>query len=1003
MSNKFYNYRVRATASAYSPGTGYIDFSNTSNYKQFDSVVDINAAAGSKERFTYRITASVETSKFEYGIGYIDEVAGSLRLFRETIHSSSQGSNELVDWVSADGDLTLDMMTPHPHFTNTKRLNSNTTLSNLSTTYFLDATGNITLSLPELTTTNSDNITLNFLITSLSGSENERTDAVTLDAFGTDTINGTGTYAIAKKNDLITVTSDIDNTNWVIIDGESDLGGSSGPDGSIQLANGGVISNDTGLYYLNNALYVGGSGTSNASIELTASNGATFNVQSGSIDFAVHSSGAANTLFVDGSTNRVGMRTNSPLDILHLNTTGIGGIFISNTGSGGVPVATFKNTDPDSTDGTDIGRIDFIGMDDGSNDTTYARILVEVADETDASEEGQIDLMVNHNGTLQAVTKLTYDDIQIGPNNSASGGVVIGSSNTNEGDNVILGYSNTNCGTTSITVGHSNTITSGSYGGAFGKNHTVTGTQMWLFGGSGFDVTGNNTTYLVGNSNNYIKVKHNDQQRVGVYVDSTGTDFNIVNTRVSTSGVEHKQNFLFNNSSGTLKTGVVYGVEVTDPTDSSEDTTFFIRVLETGTLKDVLTLSSNSVNISNATSFDNSVLLGSDLTITGTGNNTVVVGMSNTLNANSGNNTIVGYNNELNTSGNNYTALLGNSNTIDENYTSTVGTSNRNSGLYSAVIGYNNGVYGENISAVGVNNDISGNNASVIGYNNNIDNNGVYVIGQGNTSAYSGVHMIGNDITATGHNTTIIKNDTVIITGTTVRFDANVELGVDAIASSGDNVSIFVNDAGYITGDAYVTGISYTTGVSSGILVLSHSSGTVTGVLSGVAHSGQNVSIFVNDTGYLTSGINNVSELVNDTGYITSSDYAVPKLTFTVAYDALNQHYEVSGAGTTGQINPDLYLHRGFTYDFVHSGSAGGFTIQTGAGVTFADYYLGVTNNSGNINETTTWTVRHDTPIVHDSGTGLWNVPAAANGAYITGRYAHTGSPLTRYGNIYIV
>ena len=34
-------------------------------------------------------------------------------------------------------------------------------------------------------------------------------------------------------------------------------------------------------------------------------------------------------------------------------------------------------------------------------------------DETNTSEEGQLDFLVNHNGTLQPVAKLTYDDLNI--------------------------------------------------------------------------------------------------------------------------------------------------------------------------------------------------------------------------------------------------------------------------------------------------------------------------------------------------------------------------------------------------------------------------------------------------------------------------------------------------------------------------------------------------------------------------------------------------------------
>lgn len=999
MANKFYNYRVRAVGVPQA-GTGYLDFSDTTGYKSFSSVVD----TANQERFVYRITAATETSKYEYGIGYLTDSAGYLRLTREKVYSSSQGSDAKVAWITADGSLTLDMMVPHPNYISNKRINSTSSLDNISTTYFVDATGNLVLTLPPIDAT-SDTVAINLMITSLSGSENERANALTLDADGTNTIDGTGTYVVSKKNDLITVVSDVENENWVILDRESDIASSDGPDGSVQIASAGAISSDSGLFYLNNALFIGGSGTSDASIQLTAADGATFNLQSGNMDFAVNSSGAANTLFVDGSANSVGIRTSSPADLLHVNTTGVGGVTIANTGIGGIPIVTLKNTDPNFTDGTDVGRIDFVGLDDGDNNTTYGRILVEAKDETDGSEEGRLNVYVNHNGTLQSVANLTYDDVQIGPNNSASGGVIVGTNNINEGDNVVLGYSNTNCGTSSISVGHSNTISSGSYGGAFGTNHSVTGTQMWLFGGSGFDVTGNNTTYLVGDSNNYVQIKHDQHQRVSVVVDTTGTDFNIQNTRISTSGVEHKQNFVFNSDAGASVTGGSFGVKVLDATDGSEDTRFIIKVLQNGAESQVLGVSANNVNLSNITGFDNSVLVGSNLSVTGTGAYTTIVGMSNTIASNSGTNTIIGYDNDLDTSGNNHTALVGNSNTIDENYTSTVGTSNRNSGLYSAVVGYNNGLYGENIATLGANNDVSGNNASVLGYNNNIDNNGVYVIGQGNTSAYSGVHMIGNDITATSHNTTIIKNDTVIITGTTVRFDASVEVGGSSAAVSGDNVSIFINDAGYITSDAYVTGISYTSGTSSGTLVLSHHSGTVTGVLSGVAHSGQNISIFVNDSDYLVSGTSNVSELVNDIGYITSDDYAVPKLTFYIWFDQANVGYRVSGAGASGELEPALYLHRGFTYDFVHSGTAHPIIIETGTGGTFTLYNSGLMNNdtSNLAGETITWKVRHDTPIVHDSGTGLWNVPSVANGAYITGRYASSTSPNAYNGLIYIV
>ncbi len=84
-------------------------------------------------------------------------------------------------------------------------------------------------------------------------------------------------------------------------------------------------------------------------------------------------------------------------------------------------------------------------------------------------------------------------------------------------------------------------------------------------------------------------------------------------------------------------------------------------------------------------------------------------------------------------------------------------------------------------------------------------------------------------------------------------------------ASSVDNSGrtyiqdILLDSFGHITGitsstetaeGIFVTGITYNSGDHS--LVLLRNSGTVTGILNGVAHSGDNISIFVNDTGYIT-------------------------------------------------------------------------------------------------------------------------------------------------------
>ena len=980
MANKIFNYRYRASASAASYGTGNFNVSDVASYGSIPALV--NTTAGAQQRFTYSLTFANQAGVYEYGIGYLTSLGGGLYQFaRETPLSSSQADNSKVNISSAYGEVVVEIVQHNPNYTNYQRINSNTALANINSTYFVDATGNLTLSLPAIA---NDSVIIGLTITSLSGAQNERTDAITLDADGTDTINGTGIYTLSKKNDFIRIISDIDNSNWIILDPISDAASSSGPNGAVQLANNGILGYNNGLFFNDDALFIGGDDANTAAVKLSES-GNIFNVQSGNIDFSIHSSSAGNTFFVDASSNSIGVRTNTPLDILNVTTTGIDGITISTSSSGSIPTLSFLNQDPGFTEGIDIGRVDFIGTNTANEDIIYTRIISEALDETDSSEEGLLKVLVNNNGTLQIVTLLTYSDIQLGPNNSISGGIIIGANNTNKGDNVCIGYYSTNCGTSSINIGHQNTISSGAYGGTIGTSHTVTGSNIWVFGGSGADITGNNSTYLIGNDNNYIKLQHDQQQRVGIYVDSTGTDFDIVNTRISLTGTEHSQSILFRNSSGVQVTGVSYGVTVLNPSASAENTKFFVKVLESGLQTDILSMSASSVNISNLSGIDNCVFIGSNLSVSGTGLYSTIIGISNTISNNSGENTIVGHNNELNSSGNDHIISVGNSNIIDENYSTTVGSSNANSGLYSVIVGYNNGIYGQNIGTVGANNSVSGNNSSVIGYQNNIQNIGVYAIGQGNTSVYSGVHMLGNNITATEHNTTYVKNNTIVFTGSyitfnttgIINFEGTPSFGGFAAASSGDNISIFVNDTGYlasgnnislltnnvgyITTDAYVTGVSYN---GSGQLVLSTHSGSVTGTLNNVIHSGNNISI-----------------LTNNAGYITTNDYANPRLTFYLTNTGVNS-IVFTGAGTQGtglDETPDLYLYKGFTYAF-NCNLGFPFQIQYPFGVA---YNSGLTNNSGVSSGVVTWTVRHDTP------TDLY--------------YVRQDSPLSISGSIYVV
>lgn len=919
MAKKIFNYNVRAQSDLnISPGTSSFLVSDVSNFRAFSTVV--STTQNEEDRFTYKLTASNNTLKWEYGVGYITTVGGQSTFSRETVHSSSN-SNAKVSF-SSDGNLVVDLIDNNPNFVNTDRISSTSTLDNVSSTYFIDAASNVTLNLPDITTESAQ---IGLTITSLSGSETERANAVTLTPSGSNTISSGSSYVLTKKNDFVRIVSDVTNTNWIVLDPISDTAASAGIDGAIQIASGNVLGSDTSLNFSNNTLFIGGTGTNNSPIQLS-SNGSTFNALSGSLDFAIHSTASPNTFFVDGSTNKVGLKTNLPLDTLDVHVTGSEGVTVTTTGSNGIPSMTVKNLHPSFVAGDDIGHINFVALDSAGFNNTYARVVSEAIDKTAGSEDGLLNLQISYNGNLQTVAQLTYDDVNIGTSNSVTGGVVIGSSNTNKGQNVVLGYFSTNCGTSSVSLGNSNTIHSGSFGGVVGKNHAITGSDIWVFGGSGANITGMNSVYLLSNSNNYIQLKSDQQNRACVYVDSTGTNFDIKNTRVSTTGVQHKQAFMFTNNSGILVTGVSFGVEVTDPTHSSEDTKFVVDVMSSGTQTNVLSVDGNSVNISNITGLDNSVLVGSNLAITGGGDHVTVVGLTNTISNNSGEITIVGYNNDLTSSGNDHIVAIGTNNSVDENYSTTIGTSNKNSGLYSAVVGYNNGAYGENVSVVGVNNDASGNNIGIVGYNNNVDNNQVYILGQGNTSAYTGVQMIGSSITAAANNTAYIKNTNVVIdattvtlTGTTVNIDATFGgTGLNNFIQAGNNISLLNNNSNYLA-------------------------------------SGGNVSHLTNDSNYVTSG-DNISNLTNDVNFLT-----VPKITFDIEANHLNTQYHFSGGGTQGSgidQNPTIYVYRGFTYAFSKTQNAHPFQIQQSGSA----YTSGLTNNTGVTSGIVTWSVRHDAP-----------------------------------------
>ena len=133
---------------------------------------------------------------------------------------------------------------------------------------------------------------------------------------------------------------------------------------------------------------------------------------------------------------------------------------------------------------------------------------------------------------------------------------------------------------------------------------------------------------------------------------------------------------------------------------------------------------------------------------------------------------------------------------------------------------------------------------------------------------------------------------------------------------SGDNVSIFVNDAGYMTSysetglNTFLTGISFNCSTKE---LLEHlNDGThITGDLSCLVVSGYNVSLFTNDSGYATTG-----QLASTSGHLQGQIDAIPADTNTfvsgVQYDTAQRDIILTRTDSvTLTGNLDVVVHSG--------------------------------------------------------------------------------------------
>jgi len=157
---------------------------------------------------------------------------------------------------------------------------------------------------------------------------------------------------------------------------------------------------------------------------------------------------------------------------------------------------------------------------------------------------------------------------------------------------------------------------------------------------------------------------------------------------------------------------------------------------------------------------------------------------------------------------------------------------------------------------------VSGDNISVL------NNDAGYITGYTETGLNTFITGLTFD---SGNNNLILqRNDSITITGHlegVLVSGTNYHIPVNGtgINESGRTYvqDIFVDPYGHITGittstetvvdtNVFVTGITYNSSTHS--LILSRNSGSITGILDNIIHSGDNVSFLNNDAGYITSG-----------------------------------------------------------------------------------------------------------------------------------------------------
>ena len=818
MSIKYFANRVKETTVTTGNSNMFLDGA-VSTYNSVQSSI------GLENSFTYELLNNNNPFEWENGVGHVTLSGNTVVFVRDRVIKSSNG-NLLVIFGAGTKTLTTAITEDiiNNGFLNVERASGNFVAPYMPATYIVDATGgSITGTLPTVVG-KVDPIILGFLLNKTTGDAQNQPNAVVLAPFGGQEISGELSYSLSIINDYVQIVSVPATTGWLVLDSIQDSMSAYGNDGLIQFSNSGAFSGVNGLKWdlSSSSLLVGGTGTLASSdiILPTGTQTVVFNEQSKDKDFRIEGSGISHLLFVDAGLGNIGINTSSPLDklhIVHTGTAGNSGVTINSSGLG--PTLVLSNTALSGSLTNDrLGSVLF-----NASGISYATLYASADSQVLGLQKASAYIEIMNNGTSQKALSLSQTSTSIGTNNINTSGMILGKDCANSGNNVLLGNTNTSTGVTnSVMIGNNHTINDGSLScGVMGQGHTVSGTGIFIIGGTGIALSGaiyKDNTYLVADADHYISISTTGVVSLSSKLNAN-TKLSILNkTPTPTSGIAQSVSLEFLNSSGVIKTGLALTSTIHQATSGNEYSKFSANIMVGGVVKPVIQIQDNQVLIGDAGlsginigyGLNNSSAGGTGTIIYGqnilsSGNANVLIGRDIICSGN--NNTIFGRNNECLPTGDLGVVILGNSNSAAEAFSVAIGHNNHNSGLYSVACGYLNGAYNDYSVAVGYGNTVQGTVAGgsvAVGQSNTVTTSGVdaigFAVGLGNSIVVSGTGI------AVGYQNSVMGSGGVIIgrscaaTGTD-----NFIVGFNCSTTTGNNNFLMGKNIAWTGSDTYLT------------------------------------------------------------------------------------------------------------------------------------------------------------------------------------------------------